>query len=384
MKFFIPALAILLFSCSKIPDMAPPPNPPGGGGNGGGGSTPVTLGIQKDIFGSTRHDFAGILEANNNRLFFATYNTNTSNYEYYAGDENDTSYLLIPYSNPNSFSIHNAKPALKPNGDIVCILKLGNFVGADSVFTLINRPHTNNWQVVKREIQNSFWDKYYFNQALFIFSTGSGRLVLTGQNKAAVSDDDGLTWRETFNLPAGFTNNSGMTSSVSGTRNFVTSGNEILYSDNNFETASLVAVGPMDFLYINNKPLKLADQRLVLQYNMPSRTFYQSLNNGQTWSLMPLADPVDSLFEFSSSYFCYVDGNTIRARARYKPCDAFFTVDINPVNKFLFYPNTRPTTCPTTNTDVLIQSAQRPDKRMYYAISAPIGVLTYFGIKRDY
>lgn len=374
MKYLIPALAIILFSCSKN-DVAPDPTP-----NPGVDST-TTLGIQKDIFGSTHHDYTDVFDANNNRLFFAVYNTNTSLYEYYATDAKDSAYQIQPYGNPNYFNIFQTHFCLKPNGDIICIVELPGSP-TDSVVTLVNKPHTNNWQVLKRELYNTFWSKYFFTQSLFLRSTGTGRLLLTGQTKAAVSDDDGLTWRETFSLPAGFTNNSRIIPMyVSGSRNFVVSNNTLLYSDNNFETASLATIG--SFGDINNRPVKLDDQRLVLQYQMPSRALYQSTNNGQSWSPMPLVDPVDSLSVFSGSYFCFVNGNTIRTRARYVPCNAYLTVDINTTNKFQFYPITRPA-CPTVSSDWVLASFQRPDKRMYYAIRAPIGVTTYFGIKRDY
>ena len=380
MKYCLTAIfACLLFSCTKTDETSsagggttPPPS-------GGGG---ITLGVQKDIFGSTRHTYAGRLEANDNRMFFATYNTSTSTNEFYAGDQKDSSYQLTPYGNMYSFTVQTAKTALKPNGDIVCILKVANPSGPDSILTLINKPATNYWQVVKRELISAFWNNYYYSFELFIESTSTGRLVLTGHTKAAVSDDNGLTWRETFSLPAGYLNHTDRHSSyTSGSRNFIISGNVLLYSDNNFETATLVTVGP--FGNIENKPVKLDDQRLVLQYDMPSRNIYQSVNNGQSWTLMPLYDPVDTLSQFSGSYFCFLGGNTIRTRATYKPCNSFYTVDIDPAKHFAFYPVTRPP-CLSSSDDPYLKSCQRADKRMYYAIASSIGSLSYFGIKRDY
>ena len=385
MRYLIPALSLLLLcSCQKN---TTDPTPPGGGNGGGGGGTggTVTLGVQKGIFSSIYHSFRGVLDANDNRIIFTAHNNTNTYDEFYAGDDKDSVYLLTPYGNPNSFTASTAKICLKPNGDIACILKKANATGPDSIIALVNKPKTKNWVLVKKELQNSFWNTYYNNFDLSIFATATGRLVLTGfgNTKAAVSDDDGLTWRQTFTLPASYVNTTQQRSSYSGARSFIISGNRLLYSDDNFENASMITISASGD--IMNKIIRLDDQRLVLQYSIPGRTFYQSTNNGQTWSVMPLYDPADTLSVFSNSYFCFVSGNKIRTRAKYQRCNSYYTVDINPVSKFAFYPLTPVPNCPlSTSNDDYISSCQRGDKRMYYAMSFFNGSSTFFIVNRDY
>lgn len=378
MKYFIPILVIIFFSCKKSDNtniVTPPID----------STTIVTLGVQKQIFGSTHHQYAGLLKANSKRIFFATFNSTTNSNEYYAGDEKDSVYRLNQYvPGAYEFSTNSISICLKPNGDIINIYQKQNAPAADTIITLINKANTTTWQLLKKEVRNSFWNTYYFNgnnSPLRLFCTETGRLYMTGPTKAAVSDDNGLNWRETFTLPAGYINTTPRGSSTIGTRNFIMSSNTLLYSDNGFETATLISFN--QFNDVVSKLIKLDDQRLVLQLTTPQVTFYQSFNNGQSWSPMLLQDPSDSLSEYSNSYFCFVSGTTIRTRARYKPCNAFLTVDIDPTKKFAFYPVTKPA-CPIITTDQVIESCQRPDKRIYIAFGGTIGNSSFFGISRDY
>ncbi len=384
MKYLLPAIALFLLACNKDADT---PTPIGPGGSGGSGST-VTLGVQKGIFASNHHDFNfGMFEANDKRLLFTAHNSTTTYDDIYAGDTNDSIYLLTHYNNdPYYLALHLGKLCLKPNGEIISISRKPNSTGTDSIVILVNKPNTNYWQLVKKEIYSSFWNTYFQNgYNLFMNTTSTGRLVMTGaaNTKVAVSDDNGLTWHQTFTLPVTYLNYTGHSrNSFSGSRSFIISGNMILYSDNDFETGNLVIIN--QFGNTHNKILKLDDQRLVMQYSTPGRIFYQSFNNGQSWSVMPLMDPVDSLSTFSNSYFCFAGGTKIRTRARYTPCNSYYTLDIDPLSKFIFYPNTRPT-CPLpTSSDNVIMSSQRADKRMYYVMIAPIGVSTYLILNRDY
>ncbi len=389
MRFLIPALALLFFSCQKeITGSNSPASGGSGAGGGTGGGTPgttVTLGVQKQLFASIYHNFTGVLDANNKRIMFVVHNNTTSVDDFYAGDDKDSVYLLTPYENPNSFNVYNATLSLKPNGEIACIYKKANATGPDSILALVNKPGKKTWDLVKREISNSFWNTYYTSTELFMASTATGRLVLTGtaNTKVAVSDDNGLNWHQTFTLPSTYLNTShSQRNSFSGTRSFIISGNMFLYSDNDFEAGTLVIIDP--FGGIKNKILKLDDQRLVLQYDTPLRTIYQSSNNGQSWSVMPLYDSADTLTDFSTSYFCFVSGNKIRLRAKYQRCNSYYTVDIDPMAKFAFYPLTPPT-CPLpTSADDVIACCQREDKRMYYAMSYSNGANTFCIISRDY
>jgi hypothetical protein len=382
MRYLIPVFLCMLFSCSKnnnttpnTPTPEPPVVPPG-----------VTLGVQKQLFGSTRHRFADILESNNKRLIFAVYNTSNTLDEFYLSDEKDSVYILRPYGNPNQFTRNSVSLAIKPNGDIIFLLSQPNGAGMpDSILTLVNKVNTDFCQVVKREVKNSFWNNYYSStmKDTRIYATQSGRIVMQGITKFAVSDNDGLSWRETTAIPAGFTRSANNRLSAIGNRNFITTlGSSVIYSDDNFENVIQVI---MPLPVYGSRIIQLDDQRLVMPLNMPSRSFYQSTNNGQSWSAMPLFDPADSLSTFNGKYFCFIGGTTMRTRAKYKPCNSFFTIDIDPTKKFSFYPVARPscTGIPLID-DNIIAYTQRSDKRIYYALETTVGVLPFFGVSRDY
>jgi hypothetical protein len=186
-------------------------------------------------------------------------------------------------------------------------------------------------------------------------------------------------------MPAGYVQNAGMRCSIIGNRSFIISLSSLLYSDDEFETGKIVTIFPMNTSgWIRNKIVQLSDSRLVLFEDVNTR-FFQSVNNGQTWTLMTLKDPQDSLSEYSRGYFAYVGGTSVRVRAKYKPCNAFYTVDIDQSSPFKFYPATRPT-CPNNPPmyDEIISSCQREDKRNYYVLSGPIGNISILVIHRDY
>ncbi len=340
---------------------------------------PASLGVRESVWGSTRHGYVSRLEANNRRLFFTASNWDTGLDDFYACNETDVVYKLQPHPDSRyQFRSYQATTCLKPNGDIIALMDMG-----DSIITFISRPHTTNWEVIKREYKSSFWNGFYSgaNQPAFLKTTHTGRLVLTGQTQIAVSDDNGLNWRITTNLPAAFYNmnmDGSKACYVSG-RDFILSANAIMYSANNFETASAVAFSSGTIF--DHKIIKLADQRLV---TASSNGFYQSFNNGISWSLLSFGYPTDSLSGFKNTYFCYAGGNTIRLRARYAPCSNYYTIDVKPEAPFTFYPPAWPT-CPASPfTDYCIKSCQREDGRMYFIETGTIGTLTYYGITRDY
>lgn len=341
---------------------------------------PTIVGIRSNVWGSTRHGSVSRLEANNRRLFFIAKNGTTGNDDFYSCDETDNAYLIQKPADLNyDFSAYTVTTCLKPNGDIIAFLAQSSFTG-DSIITYISRPHTNYWEIIKREAKGTFWNDFFpgTNQPAFLKSSHTGRLVLTGFTKIAVSDDNGLNWRLTTNILNGFNIAEAKACSFRG-RDFILSANYIMYTDNNFETVAYATFS--SGASFNNKIIKLADRRLV---TMSNSSFYQSYNNGTTWFELLPNYPYDSLNNFKSTYFCYAGGNTIRTRARYAPCDSYYTIDFTPGGPFAFYPAERPT-CPFNPiSDYCLNSCQREDGRMYYVNSGPIGTLNYISVDRDY
>jgi hypothetical protein len=374
MRYLLLLMVIIFFSCSKKNDVVDLPT------NIVDSTNIQALGVQKDIYSSTQHSYAGILESNNKRIFFALNRSSSGQDEFYTCDENDSSYKLQPTSSLNyDISTYNTSFCLKPNGEIIAIhLKVNAPPLPDSLIFYINRPHTNYWQIYKRETKNAFWNGFYgpSGRVIKILSTQSGRLVIGGM-KITVSDDNGLTWRQTStSLSLSVYSNC----TTIGSRNFISHGNGFIYSDNEFETANFISLQQLNLNYVYKNIIKL-DDRLVVptEFSGSQSTFYiQSFNNGLTWSQMPTLDPIDSLSEYKPSFFWVVNGTTLRVRAKYKPCNNFYAVDIKPGDlnsRFVFYPN-RPVPCvPASIHDNYINSTQRGDKRMYYVATIPIGNL---------
>lgn len=375
MRYLSLVFLIILFSCKKTDtdtNIVTPVNPTG-----------ITLGTQKQIFGSTVHSWGYRVDANNNRLFFAV-KRNSGVDEFYTTDANDSTYQLQPFfSGSLRLDLRNGSFCLKPNGDVFALIdKYNSGASPDSLIAILNKANTNSWQVIKRGIRDASWAGHYcFGCATAptnIFSTPTGRLVMIGSTKVIVSDDNGLSWRQTFNTPfAGGVYDKAVLTTI-GSRNFIGVSDGLLYSDTNFETGSYVLVDNGVFIY--RKIIKLDDQRLIMN---SSFGLYQSINNGQTWSHYIPKDPSDSLYTYSNSYFAFISGSTFRVRAVYKPCNAYMTVDINPNAFFKFYPLPKQP-CPITNLDEIIESCQRPDKRTYYVYSGTIGTAPYLGVYRDY
>ena len=348
------------------------------------GAASVSHGVQKQIFGSTRHNYDGIFEANNNRVFFGVYNTDVSKHELYCSNRDESSYKLDVYGDEYNWGAPYIRAKLKPNGDVIGIMRERISASNDTIIILLNRDGAKSWQVLKKEAFNAFWANYYsadYSTSLYLFVTASGRLVLTGRYKIAVSDDDGITWRETFSRPAGMHNTDNYYVSTIGNRNFILSDMAVLYSDDNFETGTMTTMTPYGG-FIENKLIQLDDGRLVLNYYNALR---QSSNNGQSWTNLPFPVLYDSISEMSDSYFGFVSGTTMRMRGKYKPCSGFFTIDIDPSAPFSFYPSTFRPNCAYVypSYDQLIKSSQTEDKRIYF-IAKWSSTFSELAVYRDY
>jgi len=396
MKFLLPALAIILFSCTKT-DTGTSGGGSGSGGSGSGGSggtggTTSTLGIQKVIVGSFHLTWAWRLECNANRLLLVATenNSGTSHDVVFAGDDKDSVYKIKDYQNNQYFfDIYTQNLCIKPNGDIVFIKRQSYFGSPDSVLVLINKKGTDYWQLKSKVVYSSFWDGYFFSTyQADPFATSTGRLVLTGWTSVAVSDDDGVTWRKTFNFPAGWgsTTREYMHFSTIGSRQFISSFDDLLYSDNDIETGAVSHL-PNFSNTMNSSIAKFDDGRLavVTGSGAGQGSFFQSFNNGITWSAIPKYDPADTLSEYSPNYFGYIGGTTYKGWVKYKPCGAYYSLNLDPTKKFAFYP--APISgCPSYLwADDVVASCQRPDKRIYYAREYyDGGGHTWLYVLRDY